>query len=382
MKSLRTTFKFVLPTLLLVCSIAFYVVYSAQAGTLTATYLFLSRLKAGLDGTSGNEVEMILAIDTATTIPSGGTITIEFEDDEDGTWCRAAGNDLTVTATASSAVDLSDGNWDIDSALPDSGSALAAACTQGSTGTVDTITITNVGSLTAGTTYGVKIANGTTAKLGTNGTAGVHEVTVTASQGTTMDSKSFKIYLLEDDAVVVTATVSDMPTVSCALSSNAVNLGILYPGGTYATGSHTISTSTSSTGGYYWAVYGTGDSGTTATNDAGLWRTGGSTANDLIQSGATATLDLTNATVSGFGMTFSDPDGAGGAVVSTNFVDTTPGTFGTIDRLYSGAKMVLYQSGTQTDAENSTVTYGAKASTSNPAGTYQETVYFVCGGYY
>ena len=66
--------KYVLPTLLLVSSVAFYIVYTAQAGTLAASYLFLSRLKVGLAGTTGQEVEMILAIDTATTIPTAGKI--------------------------------------------------------------------------------------------------------------------------------------------------------------------------------------------------------------------------------------------------------------------------------------------------------------------
>ena len=332
----------------------------------------MSRLKAGLDGAGNNSVQFILAIDTATTIPTAGTITIEFPDGEDTTWCRTAGA-LTVAAVTASPVDLAGGNWDIDSALPTSGT-LAATCSQGGVGTVDTITISNVGVLTAGTTYGVQVSSNT-GRIGTNGTTGEHEVTITAKSGATMDSKSFKLYLLADDAVVISATVSDMPTVSCTISTNTVNLGTLYPGGAYATGSHTIGTSTTSSG-YYWAVYGTGDGST----DAGLYKSTATT--HLIASGATATLDLSNATISGFGLTLSDPDAGGSATVATNFVDTTPGTFGTIDRLYSGAKLVLSQSGTQGSAENSTVTYGAKASAAAPAGTYTETVYWICGGYY
>ena len=337
----------------------------------------MSRLKVNLNGSGAQAVQMILAIDTATSIGANGTIVIEFPDDEDSSWCRTAGG-LTVAGVSSSTVDLSATNWQIDAVLPTSGT-LAATCSQGGAGTTDKITITSVGALTAGTTYGVQISSNT-GILGTNSTAGEHILTVTASQGGTTDSKSFKVYLLTDDAVVVSATVSAVPTVICSLSSNAVNLGTLYPGGTYATGSHTIGTSTTGQG-YYWAAYGTGDGGTPV-NDAGLWRTGGTLATDLIRSGATATLDLTNATISGFGMTLSDPDAGGSAVVPTNFSDASAGTFGTIDRQYSGAKLILYQNGAQGSAENSTVTYGAKAGASNPAGTYQETVYFVCGGYY
>lgn len=361
------------PTFVFVITIAFFIVSATQAATLAAVYVFLSRIKVNLDGTGTNTVQMILAIDTATTIASGGTITIEFDDAEDSMWCRTAGA-LAITTPTASAVDLAGQNWDIDSALPDTGTTLTAECTQGGAGSSDTITISNVGGLTAGTTYGVQLANGTSAGvLGTDDAAGEHVVTISVREGgVPIDSKSFKIFLVADDVVHVTATVSAMPTINCTIGTNSVNLGILYPGGTYTTGSHTITTYTTAEG-YYWAVYGTGDGST----DAGLWN--GTT---LLRSGTTATLDLTDTGVNGFGMTFSDPDGAGAATVTTNFVDTTVGTFGTIDRLYSGAKMVLYQQGTQVTPEDSTVTYGAKAQPTATTGTYNEYVYFVCGAYY
>lgn len=370
MKKLINKLKYILPATFFVFLISFFIITTIQAATLSAVYLFLSRLKVNLDGTT-NPVEMVLAIDTANAISTGGTITIEFPDAEDTMWCRTAGS-LTVASVAVSAADMSGTNWDIDAALPNSGSALAATCTQGGASTVDKITISNVGALTAGTTYGVSVA-GNVGKLGTDDTVGEHVITVSAnSGGIPVDSKSFKIYLVTDDIVVVTATVSDIPMISCNISSNAVNLGTLYPGGTYATGSHTISTSTTSSG-YYWAVYGKGDNAT----DAGLWN--GTT---LIASGATATLDLTNPAISGFGLTLTDPDAADTAVVAANFVNTPTGTFGTIDRQFSGAKLVLSQSGTQGSAEPSTVTYGAKAQAAATSGSYTEWVYFVCGGYY
>lgn len=364
--------KVLIPTLLLIVSLSFVLINSVQAATLAAVYVFLSRMKVNLTGATGQEVQMILAIDTASAISTGGTITIEFPDTEDNMWCRTAGT-LTVAAVTASAVDLSATNWEIDSGLPTSGT-LAAGCTVGGAGTVDTITISNVGALSSGTTYGVQISNGITAGvLGTDDTAGEHTLTISAREsGVPIDSKSFKIYLITDDVVIISASVSDIPSIVCNISSNSVNLGTLYAGGAYATGTHTISTSTTSSG-YYWAVYGTGDGST----DAGLWN-----ATTLIPSGATATLDLTSASVYGFGMTLSDPDAGDAAVVTTNFIDTTAGTFGTIDRLYSGAKMVLYQNGTQVSTEQSTVTYGAKAQAAATSGSYTEYVYFVCGGYY
>jgi len=370
-KKIISFLKYVIPSTLLVLILSFLIVTATQAGTLSAVYVFLSRLKINLNGTGTQAVEMILAIDTSTSVASGSTIKIEFPDAEDGKWCRTAGA-LTVTGITGSAVDLtSPSNWSIDAALPTT-DTLTATCTQGGTGTVDTITISNVGELTAGTTYGVNISSGT-GIIGTDSTAGEHVLNISVNVGgVPVDSKSIKIHLVNDDTVVVTATVADIASVSCSISSNSVNLGTLYPGGTYAVGSNTIGASTTSNG-YYWAVYGTGDGST----DAGLWS--GST---LIQSGPTATLNLASATVFGFGMTLSDPDGTDPATVTTNFVDTTPGIFGTIDRLYSGAKLVLYQNGSQLSTEPSTVTYGAKAQPTATLGTYTEYVYFICGGYY
>lgn len=373
MRSLGTLLRIAIPTFLIVGFTSFFIFFSAQAASLTAVYMYYSRIQAGLNGTGGQAVQFVLAVAPAQNMGSGGTITIEYPDAADGTWCRGAGA-LGISAVASSEADLAITYWDIDSALPNSGTALAAACTQGSgTSSVDTITITNVGALTAGTTYGVQISS-STGVLGTNGTAGQHEITVTVESGATIDSKTFKISLVSNDSVGVSATVSDAPSVNCSISTNTVNLGTLYPGGAYAIGTHTISTS--ATSGYYWAAYGTGDGST----DAGLYKSTATTY--LIASGTTATLDLTVAGSEGFGMTVSDPDSTGGAVVSTNFVDTTAGTFGTLDRLYSGAKMILSQNGAQGTSENATITYGARASASAPAGSYQETVTFICGGYY
>lgn len=372
MRSLKTLLRIGIPTLLIVAFGSFFIYFSSQAASLTAVYVFFSRIQAGLDGSGANEVQLILAVAPAQSMSSGGTITIEFPDAGDTTWCRAAGT-MTATGVSSSAADMSATNWAIDSALP---GTLTASCSQGSgTGSVDIITITGVGALTANETYGVRIQT-STGRLGTNGTPGQHELTVTVSNGAVIDSKTFKIQLVANDQVVVSATVSDAPSVTCSISSNSVNLGTLYPGGAYAVGSHTITTNTS-VAGYYWAAYGKGDSST----DAGLYKS--TSATYLIPSGTLgSTVDLTVPGSEGFGMTVSDPDGGGGAVVPSNFSDGTPGTFGTLNRLYSGAKLILYQNGAQSSAEAATVTYGARAGASALAGSYQETVTFICGGYY
>jgi hypothetical protein len=353
-------------------------VFTSKAGALTAAYLYLSRIQSNVNGVAPNTVEYVLAIDTAQTIPSGGTVTISFPDADDAGWCRTVGA-LTVAGVASSIVDYAATNWAIDAVMPDSGSALTAVCAQGSgASSVDKITISNVGTLTAGTTYGVKITNGSTAGvIGTAAAAGEHDVTVEAKNGATIDSSTFGLYLVASDTVVVSATVASVPSVTCSISTSAVSLGSLYPGGSYATVNHTISTTTSTTtSGYYWASYGAGDGST----DAGLYKSTATTY--LIASTGSGTIGLTGVNAEGFGMTVSDPDAAGAAIVPADFSDGTAGTFGSLDRTVAGAQMILYQNGAQASAENATITYGARAGTSAVAGSYSESVTFVCGGYY
>ena len=377
MKKNTTKASSLIAVLLSIFIVAMYPAFISKANALSAVYFYLSRIQANINGSSAT-VEYVVAVDTSQTIPSGGTVTITFPDNDDANWCRTAGS-LTVTAVASSIADLSTTNWAIDSALPDSGTALSAACTQGSgSSSVDTITISNVGALTGGTTYGVKLTNGSTAGvLGTDDTAGEHEITVETKNGSTIDSGTFKVYLVSNDTVTISATVSSVPSVNCTISSNSVNLGSLYPGGSYSTITHEISTSTSTTtSGYYWAAYGTGDGST----DAGLYKSSATTY--LIASTGSSTIDLTGAGAEGFGMTVSDPDGAGSAAVPSDFSNATSGTFGALDRGVAGAQMILYQNGSQSTSESSTITYGARAGSSAVAGSYSENVTFVCGGYY
>jgi len=236
--------------------------------------------------------------------------------------------------------------------------------------------VSNVGALTAGTTYGVKISN-STGIIGTDDTSGSHPTSVVVQSGSTIDSSTFDIELVTNDTVVVSATVAAVPTINCSISTNTVDIGTLFPGGAYSTATHTISVSTSSeTSGYFWAAYGTGDGST----DAGMYKSTPTTY--LLASTGSTTIDLTGIGTEGFGMTVSDPDGAGSAVVQSDFADSTQGTFGALDRTSANAQMILYQNGPQISADNSTITYGAKAGSSAEAGSYSEDVHFICGAYY
>ena len=361
---------------IIVITLLLFPTFESNAATLSATYIMLSRMKASLDENAG--LEIYIAFETTSTITvSGGTptITLEFPDGDDAGWCEVAGSDLTVAGVTSTPAD-STGDYDIDAALP---GTLSAACSQGSgVDNVDTITITGFTTLTAANTYGVKVSNGTTAKLGTS-TAGQKVVTLTviddATDPGTTETKSFGLNLVSDDEVDITATVVDVQTVTCSLSTNSVALGNLYKGGSYVTGTHTITTSTSSSAeGYYWSIYGEGNS----SDEAGLWKSDATTY--LIASdNDSSTVDISAPGSEGFGLNTSVPSGATGG---TGFSGNSAGVFGSIGWRLSEAELLLYQIGAQASGEDATITYGARAGASAEAGSYAEIVTFVCGGYY
>ena len=336
---------------------------------MTGAYITLTRMKASMTGT--DNIEMYIAFRTSEAVSTGGTLVIEFPTTGNGDWCRTAGNDLVVSGVTETPGDTT-GNYDVGAALP---GTLSAACSQGSGGTADRITITGVGAVNATTTYGVKVSNGTTAKIGTS-TAGQHVITITLTQGTSIETKSFGLNIVTDDQVVISATVQDVQSVTCTIGSNTVALGNLYKGGTFVTGSHTIgTTTTSSAEGYFWAVYGRGDG---SSGYAGLWKSDATTY--LIPSNTTSnTIDISAPASEGFGMNVTVPSGATGG---TGFVNVTPGIFGTIGRSAANSKIILYKDSAAATTETSTVTYGARAGASAQAGAYSETVTFVCGGYF
>lgn len=363
----RLGYLILLPLVLL--TLLFFPTFKSEAATLTAAYVMLSRMQASLTSTAN--LEIYIAFETSGAVDTGSTLTLEFPDGDDTNWCRTAGSDLTVAGVTSTPAD-STGDYDVDAALP---GTLSAACSQGSgASSVDTITITGLTGLSAGQTYGVKVSNGTTAKLGTS-TAGSKILTLTIDDGSDPETKSFGINIVSDDQVDITATVLDVQTVTCSLSSNSVNLGNLYKGGSYVTGSHTITTSTSSSaGGYFWCVYGQGDGST----DAGLYKASATTYLIASPNGST-TVDISAPGSEGFGMNTTVPSGATGG---SGFSGNGDGVFGSVGLLAAEAELLLYQIGAQSSGEDATITYGARAGASAEAGSYAETITFTCGGYY
>jgi hypothetical protein len=346
-------------------------VFVSEAATLNSAYVMLSRMQANLTSTAN--LELYIAFETSGAVDSGSTLTLEFPDGDDTNWCQTAGSDLTVTGVSSTPAD-STGAYDIDSALP---GTLSASCSQGSgSGSVDTITVTGLTALSSVTTYGVKISNGSTAKLGTS-SAGQKVVTLTVDDGSDPETKSFGINLVSNDQVQISAEVVNPPTVTCSLSTNSVDLGNLYRGGMYVTGSHTISASTSdNAAGYYWVAYGQGDGST----NAGLYKSSATTY--LIESdNSSATVDISTPGSEGFGMNVEVPTDE--AVAGTGFGDNSDGVFGSLGMGVSNAELISYRNwGPQTTTADTTITYGARAGSSAEAGSYSETVTFVCGGYF
>ncbi len=337
--------------------------FKTEAGTLTTAYLYLSRIKTNLDGSSGNEVEMVLTFRPSTGFATNGKVEIFFSpgsaNADVAKWCRTQGSltatGVTVAPPSTSGITALQGT-------------LVASCTQGTGSAGDSITITGVGVLVNTNTYGVKLVNNA-GKLGTSASTGTKTVVVQVSQGTDLDSKAFGVYILPEDTVEVEATVSAAPTVECTLNTAKVIMPVLYPGGTISetTVTNQITTTSPSTG-YYWAAYGKGNS-----SAAGLWNSGGP---KLLPSSAT-TVDLSGANSEGFGINIGGTTGT----VPANFQTGTLGRYGGIVYGPAGARLILYKTTTAT-AETANVIYGARAGSAAPAGTYREFITYVCGGYY
>lgn len=355
---------------LIVIFLVFFPSFTSGAATLNNAYLVLSRIQSNL--TSSSNLEIYIAFATSGTIPSGATVTLQFPDGDDGGWCRTEGA-LTVVGVNSTPGD-STGAYDIDATLP---GALSATCSKGAgTNSVDTIRISGVAGLNSiAGTYGVKISNGAVGKLGTSATAGQKILSLTVQQGTTVETKSFGVSVVSNDRVTISAEVVNPPTITCSIDSNSINLGNLYRGGMYVTGSHTISVITSdNSSGYWWSAYGKGDSST----NAGLYKSTATTY--LIKSdNSSATVDISDPGSEGFGMNVTVPSGE--AVAGVGFGDNSAGVFGSLGMGASNAELIAYKNwGPQTTTAQSTITYGARAGAAVP-GAYSETVTFVCGGY-
>lgn len=142
----------------------------------------------------------------ATTMPlATNQVRLVFPVSPVGTWCRVAGNDLTVTP-------ITDPPGFTEGAQPLPG-AVIGGCTIGNGSTTfDTITVTNIGPLNAGTKYGFSLTDPGTTKLGTPPAAlGIHETMVTNDGTVDVDALNFYTLTVPTDQVSVSAVVAETP---------------------------------------------------------------------------------------------------------------------------------------------------------------------------
>jgi len=332
--------------LLFLAIFAVMIVFPAQlagAATLTTPRDYLKRVDPSL--TTGEQHEVFFTTATAVSGGAGNNeVILVFPDADDGLWCATAGADLTVTGITDPT-----GGSESATVLP---GTLVGTCTQGSGGSsYDTITITGVNDLTISTKYGVRIADGSTAKLGTPtaGTTGL--ITVKTNNGSAdVDSADTAVDIVADDEIAVTATVP--PSITFTISSNSIGLGTLSTG-SVSTDSHTIRTETNATAGYVTLVY-----------DNGNLTDGSNDIDDVGDGAVTAGSEEYGIATSDNGRTISEDDGCDGdpsSALTTTQQDIAGASSGPVD-------------------ETITVCYAASIASTTIAGAYTQTVYFVTAG--
>jgi hypothetical protein len=334
-----------------------FLLKTTKANSLGEGYLFLER-------TQTNTATGMTGMFTPSTDFNTETreLRIIFPESE-GAWCKdvtsTVGN-LTIAGVTTSPVDQ--GDWNIGAALP---GTLVATCNQGGIGENDYISITGIGSLTGGTSYGFEIdVDGAVFKTGVND--GSNLISYQLIQGEKIETITFSIALLSDDQVTVSAEVSEADTITCTLSTSALNMGTLFRGGAYITGG--MSLTTESTSGFYWAVYGQGDG-----TNAGLYTSEG--IGDLLSSqGVEGEVNLLAG--EGFGMLANSSQG----YVPIKYTLATMGVFGSIGQGTEQSSVFLYAN-PPTGSVSTNITFGARAGADALAGSYEETITYICGGY-
>ncbi|MFH0968890.1 MAG: hypothetical protein V1804_00065 [Patescibacteria group bacterium] len=187
----------------------------SQAATLTTARDYLTRQAENLQSGEIHEIQF-----TPATAVSGGAglnkIIVVFPDGDDGTWCATAGTDLTESVA---------GLKDSATALP--GTTLAAKCVKGTgASSYDTITIEGVDDLTAGTTYAVKVSDGSIGKLGTPANTTTGFIIVQTNNGSgTVDERPILVDILTTDQISVSAHVE--PTITFAITDTSLGFGAI-----------------------------------------------------------------------------------------------------------------------------------------------------------
>ncbi len=162
-----------------------------------------SSLFVGNNRINTTKTDMVLLVTPSKNFSPGGKLTISFPDGDDAKWCKVNDFDLSATGVFKSEINISD--WKIDAALPGS---LTAKCYQGSgINSYDRVVISNIGELSAGVSYGVKInASG---NLSTGPNIGGNNIVVELERGFVRETTAFVLYLQGLSGLVVDAFVNE-----------------------------------------------------------------------------------------------------------------------------------------------------------------------------
>lgn len=165
----------------------------SSAGTVAPVSDYLNRQVA--NATSGISHQVFFT--PTTNLPGTvNTVDLRFASNQQGQWCRLAGTLSVIGLTDPT------GATELATALPGS---LTAACTANPGG--DTLTVSGVGPLVAGTRYGYQLTENT-GHLGTAVAAmGIVASLVTTNGGGDVDAATFPLSTLASDQILVSATV-------------------------------------------------------------------------------------------------------------------------------------------------------------------------------
>ena len=78
----KLPFKILMVFVAIIVSFALFPIFNSKANSLTAIYVYLTRMATNINGSSAN-VEITMAIDPNQNMSSGGTIAVRFPDADD-----------------------------------------------------------------------------------------------------------------------------------------------------------------------------------------------------------------------------------------------------------------------------------------------------------
>lgn len=308
-----------------------------------------------------------LTLNASDTFSSGETITVTFP----------SGFDLTSLSSPN--------DFDFRNAASDE-TIQSAAC--GSTDTVraeiasQTLTFTACNSYTAesaGSTIIIKV--GTNTSVGATGTNQIINQTASENNsdakisiGGTDAAGTIAVEIVSNNALAVTGTVD--PQITCSIDDNSASFGTFTLASVTTADSTPIWTiSTNATNGYSLSVRSAGNG-----TNAGLYSAGADYVIKSADTSENSTADLSVSATIGYGLQGTKTNGDAGSATTTISSPYTS-TSDTVGRLQLTDQALASAPGPVSNA-TITSTLKAKVTAFVPAGSYADTVTYVCTGIY